>query len=579
MISVERSFYTAFPAWSQGRARSLTQPVVSLLRRVICEAQINQTVADLAHLRGLPFVAAALDYLAFSYRVAPTDRAHLPAEGRVLVVANHPLGGLDALALIDLVGSVRSDVRIVGNRVLRQIAGLGDLLIDCDVFAGEARAGLREVYRALEREQAVILFPAGEVSRVRPQGIRDGRWAPGFARFAARCGAPVVPVHIDAHNSPAFYSASMLAKPLGTLMLPRQLFAARDSRISLSIGHPVAAADLQRDAQSSEQIAAAMRDHVYRLARRKPPRFTTSRSVAHPLPPLRVRDALERGRVLGQTSDGKRIVLLPGDSSCPALLEVGRLRELAFRRVGEGTGLPRDLDRHDPYYQHLLLWDDARFDIVGAYRLGEAAPILAEHGLAGLYSSSLFDYRPEAGAFLDQAVELGRSFVQPKYWGTRSLDYLWQGIGAFLRSRPGLRNLIGPVSLSRDLPDEVRHWIMAAHRHYFGATPFAAARNPARVPAAVEAAVGDWLHGLEVEQGLAELRRRVQARGVGYPVLYRQYADLCQPDGLIFADFGVDPAFGHCIDGLVRVDLQRLKPHKRSRYIEGVRGVAATAAV
>jgi hypothetical protein len=254
------------------------------------------------------------------------------------------------------------------------------------------------------------------------------------------------------------------------------------------------------------------------------------------------------------------------------LREIGRLRELAFRRVGEGTGARRDLDRYDAYYHHLVLWDETALAIVGAYRLGEAGPILQERGLPGLYSASLFEYASAAQAFLPEAVELGRSFVQPAYWGSRSLDYLWQGIGAYLRSRPHIRYLIGPVSLSATLPAEAREWIVHYHRHFFcDNDQLARARNPFVITSAVETAAAAAWSGRSIAQGLAILRERLTALGAQLPVLYRQYADLCEPDGVRFLDFGVDPAFGGCVDGLVRLDLHQLRPVKRARYVESSR--------
>lgn len=577
MISVEQTFYKTFPRLAAGPARTLSQPVVSLLRRVVCETRINAEVQALQGLAGLDFVRTALARFNFSYRVAPTDLAHLPSEGRVLIVANHPLGALDALALLDLVGSLRSDVRIIGNRLLERLDGLGELLLRCEVFgARPGGAALRAVYRALEDERAVIVFPAGEVSRIGPTGIRDGAWAPGFVRFARRSKAPVVPVHIAAANSPAFYGASMLARPLGTLMLPRELLGAENSRITVIVGAPIAAPAMGEGAVSAEQVAAAMRKHVYRLARRQPPLFVTGNTIAHPEPPLQVRAALRAGQVLGETSDGKRIVLVDGQPG-PVLREIGRLRELAFRRVGEGTGLARDLDRFDADYRHIVLWDETACEIVGAYRLGEAATLLSRRGIAGLYTATLFDYAASAEGFLGESVELGRSFVHPRYWGTRSLDYLWQGIGAYLRAHPQVRYLLGPVSLSAELPELARWWIIEAHRHYFaGGADWARARNAAQAPADLRARILSDLDGLDSREGLALVRQRVAAAGGQYPVLYRQYVELCEPDGVVFADFGVDPAFGHCVDGLIRLDLERLRPGKRSRYLGGISARHAT---
>lgn len=570
MISVERSFYERFPRLAEGRPRELARPVIELLRRVACEERINAFLAETKGLVGFAFVERAIELLQLRYSVANTDRENIPVEGRVVIVANHPLGALDALALIHLVGSVRRDVKVLANDLLMQFTQLKPLLLPLPVFGGgSAHGGARAAYRSLENDEALIVFPAGEVSRMRAAGVRDATWSPGFVRLALKTGAPVVPVHIAAQNSPVFYGVSMLAKPLSSLLLPREMFGAARARIELQVGENVPAAALTQSTQQPQRIAQQMRTHVYRLPRRRPTVFPTSTAIAHPEPALAVRRALREAERLGETRDGKQILLLDAHADNPALREIGRLRELAFRRVGEGTGARRDLDRYDLHYRHIVLWDEQALTIAGAYRLGEAGPILRERGSAGLYSASLFDYAPAANEFLDGAVELGRSFVQPAYWGSRSLDYLWQGIGAYLRCRP-VRHLIGPVSLSAALPLAAREWIVHYHRHYFGDPErLAVARNPFVVSAQVEAEASAAWSGRTQAEALAHLRARLDGMGAQLPVLYKQYADVCEPDGVRFLAFGVDPAFGGCVDGLVRLDLTRLRPAKRSRYLGG----------
>lgn len=570
MISVERSFYERFPRLAEGRPRELARPVVELLRRVACEERINAFLAETAGLAGFAFVERAIELLQLRYSVANTDRENIPVEGRVVIVANHPLGALDALALIHLVGSVRRDVKVLANDMLMQFTQLSPLLLPLPVFGGgNAHGGARAAYRALENDEALIVFPAGEVSRMRASGVRDAAWSSGFVRLALKTDAPVVPVHIAAQNSPVFYGVSMLAKPLSSLLLPREMFAAARARIELQVGENVPAAVLTQSTQQPQRIAQQMRTHVYRLPRRRPTVFPTSTAIAHPEPALAVRRALREAERLGETRDGKQILLLDAHADNPALREIGRLRELAFRRVGEGTGARRDLDRYDLHYRHIVLWDEQALTIAGAYRLGEAGSILRERGHDGLYSASLFDYAPAANGFLEGAVELGRSFVQPAYWGSRSLDYLWQGIGAYVRSRP-VRHLIGPVSLSAALPLVAREWIVHYHRHYFGDPErLAVARNPFVVSAQVEAEAAAAWSGRTQAEALAHLRARLDGMGAQLPVLYKQYADVCEPDGVRFLAFGVDPAFGGCVDGLVRLDLTRLRPAKRSRYLGG----------
>jgi len=569
VISVERSFFEKFPRLAEGRARSFSQPVVELLRKIAGEERIRSTLAEFGALSGFDFVERVLEHFQVRYQSSNTARDNIPAEGRLVIVANHPLGALDALALLHLIGTVRRDVRILANDVLAQLTQLSSLLLPVNVFGGAgAGARLRGAYRALEAEQALIVFPSGEVSRLGPQGVRDARWSSGFVRLARHAGAPVLPVHIAAYNSPTFYGLSLLAKPLSSLLLVREAFGAAKANIGVQIGETVPVAEITATKRSPEHVAAAMRRHVYQLARRRPDVFATSRAIAHPESPLALRNALQRAEILGHTSDGKRILLVDAQPDCPLLREIGRLRELAFRRVGEGTGARRDVDRFDLHYRHLVLWDEHALAIVGAYRLGEGASILPQRGLAGMYTSTLFDYAAAAREVLINGAELGRSFIQPAFWCSRSLEYLWQGIGAYLRQRPHLRYLIGPVSLSAALPADARAWIVHCHAHYFGADPaLARPLHAYEVPAHIAAEARSAWAGKDVRSGLAELKRRLVQLGCAVPTLYRHYVDLCEPDGVRFLGFGTDPAFANCVDGLICLDLAQLKAAKRARYL------------
>jgi putative hemolysin len=277
---------------------------------------------------------------------------------------------------------------------------------------------------------------------------------------------------------------------------------------------------------------------------------------AHPEDRVLVRRELQRSRCLGATQDGKQIFLLDAAADSAVLRELGRLREISFRRVGEGTGRRRDIDRFDAYYRHLVLWDDADLQIVGAYRIGEAGKIVAERGDAGLYTHTLFSFGQGLRSLFPNALELGRSFVQPRYQGMRALDYLWHGIGAYLLEHPEVRYLFGPVSISAAYPEAARRMLVDFFgRHYGTSETFAAARVPPSLPPADSVA------------DLRMLKQRLSAMGLSIPVLYKQYAELCEPGGAKFLAFNVDPAFGNCVDGLVLVDLERIKAAKRSRYL------------
>ena len=568
MISVERSFFDKFPRLAHGRARTFSQPVVELLRAIIGEERINSVLTALAPAEGFAFVERALDLLNVRYRITAADREHVPHEGRVVIVANHPLGAIDALVLLHLVGSIRRDVRILANDVLAQIAPLSSLLLPTNVFGvGEASTGrLRDAYRLLEDDHALIIFPAGEVSRIAPNGVRDCSWSSGFVRMARHTAAPILPVHIAAHNSSTFYGLSMVSKPLSTLMLPREMLNANRHRPTIDIGQLVPPAELA--SAPAQALAQSMRRHVYRIGQRRSGVFTTVPALAHPESARVLRDALRRSETLVALGDGKRIVLADVEPDCPLLHEIGRLRELSFRRVGEGTGTRRDIDRFDLHYRHLILWDEQALAIAGAYRVGEVPQTGLAVDTSRLYSSTLFDYAPLADPFLRQGVELGRSFIQPAYWNSRALDQLWQGLGAYLHTRPHLRYLFGPVSMSAALPLQARQWIARYCLHYFAADEQLA---KARMPFAIghDAMVGTdnvW-SGQDAKAGMFLLKKRLAELGCTLPVLYKWYLELCEPDGVHFLAFSTDPKFANCVDGLIRLDLTRIRASKRERYL------------
>ncbi|WP_202844208.1 lysophospholipid acyltransferase family protein [Luteimonas saliphila] len=569
MPPIEERLQSRFPHWFRGRRAGIARPLLRGASRWTRLDAIDAFLDGHGHLRGLEFVSAALRFLEADCRIDAADLARIPAQGRVVIVANHPSGALDALALLDAVGRVRQDVRIVANDLLAAIEPLAGLLLPVRVFGGRARTdSLHAIEDALRAERCVIVFPAGEVSRLSLRGVRDGHWRRGCLHFARRTASPVLPVRIVARNSALFYGASALFRPAGTVLLAREMFARRRHPLRLHVGEPVC---LAPDADARGQLREVRRA-LYRLGAAAAPAIRRE-TLAAPLPARRLRVAIAATELLGATADGKQLRLARCGEGAPLLLEIGRLRERAFRSVGEGTGRARDIDGFDLDYDHLLVWDEAAGRIAGAYRIARCAAILRSRGLGGLYTASLFRYTEAALPRLDAGMELGRSFVDPDYRGGRSLDYLWQGIGAYLRRHPQVRYLYGAVSMSAALPAAASAKIVVHYRRHHGAgdVPLAVARRPYPDTALPDCA------GEDADAAFERLKDELAAYGVAVPVLYRQYTALCEPGGARLLAFGVDPAFSDSIDGLVEVDLHRVRKLKRARYL-GPRAVAGAAA-
>lgn len=588
MLQLEERLQQRYPHWFRGRRERIARPLLRTLGRWSGLAAVESFLAGHGHLRDLGFVAAALGHMQVRYDVEGGGLDRIPASGRVLIVANHPSGALDALSLLDCVGRRRQDVRIVANDMLSALAPLANLLLPVRIFGGRADpASLRAIREALLAEQCVIVFPAGEVSRMGLRGIRDGRWRKGFVQLARTTATPVLPIRILARNSMWFYGASALYKPAATALLAREMFARRERRLRLRIGEA-----LSLQATSPALALRRVRQTLYALGRDArgpaPAGAADAGNVPRGAKPLA--DAVDAGvlqaamsetQCLGRTHDGIEIRLLSMPVDSPLLQEIGRLRELTFRKVGEGTGCSRDLDRFDAHYDHILLWDEASQRIAGAYRVARGAQALARHGLQGLYTASLFRYADDAIPRLAQGMELGRSFVVPDYWGSRSLDYLWQGIGAYLRRWPRIRYLYGAVSISAALPLQAREQLVAYYSHYHGADPGLCAEGEAMAiplqPFRYFAAPPNF-GALDADTAFRVLRQNLSALGSAVPTLYKQYTELCEPGGARFLAFGVDPDFSDSIDGLIEVDVQQMQPRKRARYLQAPDGRGAAHA-
>jgi putative hemolysin len=245
------------------------------------------------------------------------------------------------------------------------------------------------------------------------------------------------------------------------------------------------------------------------------------------------------------------------------LAEIGRLRELAYRSVGEGTGTQTDVDRFDAHYQHVFLWNQLRREVVGAYRIGRSDVIVATAGVGGLYTRTLFRYDEHLLQRLPPALELGRSFVRVEYQRNHTpLLLLWRGICAFIARHPQYRVLFGAVSISARYSDRTREMLMAFLEQNRLDRALAELVSPENAPRSTRP---KSLRGGIVPSTVEEadtLVSKLERDGRGMPVLLRQYLRL---NARLLA-FNVDSAFGDALDALMMVDLQSVDRRILRRY-------------
>jgi len=569
MLNIEHAILEKFPSFEQ-RSPWLKKPALGFLRKLTHEQEINYFLEQNQDLKGFDFIDQVLEHFNFSYSVTQRDRVNIPATGRVVIVANHPLGALDGLSLLKLVGEVRRDVKILANDMLLRFDALTSLFHPVDNMTKSThKSNVAAIVNSLKNEEAIIVFPAGEVSRIRPNGVRDGKWNKGFLNFAQKTRSPILPVYISARNSSLFYGCSMVYKPMAAMMLAHEIFNKQEKTISMRVGKMIPYQQLENLPLIKAEKAKLLRRHLYGLAKGKRSIFVTEKTIVHPQERRAVKKELLQGELLGETHDGKKIILFDFQADSAVMHEIGRLREISFRQVGEGTGKGRDLDRYDRDCRHLVLWDEEELEIAGAYRLAEVKRLREKEDSRGIYSETLFNYdQDKMQPYFEQGIELGRSFVNPKYWGKRSLDYLWYGIGAYLKRYPDIRYLFGPVSLSNTYPDLAKALIVHFYQHYFSDNEqLAKGYFPYEMSESERLAMINIFSGEDYKADFFALRQQLSNMNVTVPTLYKQYADVCEPDGVRFIDFNIDADFGYCIDGLVMVDLTKLKPAKRKRYI------------
>jgi putative hemolysin len=552
------------------KPRILRDPVIKVIEKILYIKEVNKIIEDYREVQGLSFIDELFEYLNFSFIISHKDIKKIPAEGRLLCVANHPIGSLDGLSLLKAVSEVRKDTKIIANDILYSIENLREHFLPFNIESSLIqRRNIEEIGKCLNREEAIILFPAGEVSRLQLLTVSDKKWTKGAVYFASKFNTPVLPLFVDAKNSPLFYLISTINKQLSTLLLVHEMFNKKNRTISIKIGDPIPAKVFATQLMNQKVQSNLLRKHVYSVGRGKSPVFFTEKNIIHPIDRQLLNKELNDAQLLGLTHDKKKIILTYYDQSPAVLNEIGRLREVTFRKVGEGTGKKYDLDPFDKYYDHLIVWDEKELEIVGAYRIGNGAKILSEYGASGFYTETLFEFEEKfIDEILPRSIELGRSFVQKRYWNTQALHYLWQGIGAYLAHNQKLKYMFGGVSISNNYPEAAKNYIVYYFNKWYGSfNNYASAKNKYVISKQSSERISGYFNGTDSQKDYFILKNLLKPYGFSIPILYKHYSDLCEEGGVEFLDFGVDPDFENCVDGLILVDIHLVKEEKRKRYI------------
>ena len=534
-----------------------------------------------------------LELMNVRLNITEDDMNKIPAVGPLVVVANHPFGGLDGIILASVLTRIRQDVKILGNYFLHHVPEIRDFIIPVDPFGSKGSTirnlkPLKDTLRWLTQGGSLQIFPAGEVSHyMLCQGsITDPYWNHHIASLIRHTSAAVLPVFFDGRNSILFQALGVLHPWLRTLLLPREVMNKKELQVSVQIGSLIPFTQLAYF-KTDRAMIDYLRLKTYILKNR----VTQNCRKFLTVPPFcKKGECVPLISAMPQKILQQEIETLPAEQillskknltvyiACASqipqvLLEIGRLREKTFRDVGEGTGRAYDIDWFDQHYLHLFIWDHYAREVVGSYRIGQTDKILTHFGKKGLYTSTLFEFKNEFLKTLNPALELGRSFVsapyQKKYY---ALSMLWQGIGKFITTNPHYHILFGPVSISNDY-HTISKSIIVQFLQYAKVDPelsrYIKAKHPVRNIKLKELESCSFHSSLPTLEHVSALVSEIEKDGKGIPVLLRHYLKL---NGTILS-FNIDKHFSRAIDSLLVVDLKKTD-NKLLRRFMGAEGAA-----
>ncbi|WP_435235936.1 lysophospholipid acyltransferase family protein [Psychromonas sp. PT13] len=527
----------------------------------------------------LPFLQHAIKSLGFSFTVDNPEALNaVPSEGPLIIVANHPLGGLEGIAMSEQLLTLRPDLKVLTNELLATIPEVSELFIGVDVLSKNAAKsnakGLRQASSHLSKGGALLIYPAGKVSEMDPKTkkIADRSWSTLVGSLLKRHQAHCLPCYVTGQNSKLFYAAGFIHRRLRTALLARELVNKQGKTFTMRVGELITPKDYQ-SIDDKQTLTDYLRVTTDLLSIKKETVLKKENNFA----PLNlVTNLPSREQAIAKQLRSLEDCLLVKKRNfsvyCASYQRLGLVmedialaREVTFRAAGEGTGKHLDSDQFDPHYLHLFVWDNDENCLVGGYRLANVQKIVAERGIEALYSNSLYHFDEAYIERLGGCLEMGRSFVVPKYQRhPRALDLLWQGIGQYVAKNPQYHTLFGCVSISHEHSELAQAFISDSMISAFRAEQHYLNDVKPRTPLMVKGKVWSTkvLASLSNIAVINKLVGQCQP-GKAIPIILRHYLAL---NGR-FVCFSVNNSFNQSLDGLIIVDLRKTPEKYLNRYL------------
>ena len=541
-------------------------------------SRINREYDKHKDLKGTEFIESILNEFEIDFEIPEKDLKRIPKEGPFITISNHPLGGIDGMILMKLVLEKRPDYKVIANFLLHRLDPLKPYILPVNPFEDHKEAkssltGMKNAIAHLKNGNALGIFPAGEVSTYRDKKvIVDKPWEPSAMKLIQKSKVPVVPIYFHAKNSLFFYRMASFSDVLRTAKLPSEMLSQRKRKIKVRIGNTISVED-QQEHSNLEAYTAFLRRKTYMLANV----FEKKKLLSHlpktlkiPRSPKNIAEETNSELMQMEVDNCRKMdkrllqsknyeVFLAKREVIPNILnEIGRLREITFREVGEGTNKSVDLDKFDEHYHHLFLWDNDAGKIAGAYRMGMGSEIFANHGINGFYLQDLFRFEPELYKMMSQSIEMGRAFIIKEYQlKPMPLFLLWKGIVHCTLRFPEHKYLIGGVTISDKFSNFSKSLMIEFMKsNYYD--PYVA--QYVRPKKEFKVKLEDADKDLVFDESEADLNKfdkiidELETENLRLPVLIKKYI---KQNAKVVA-FNVDPLFNDAVDGLMYIRIADL---------------------
>jgi len=550
-----------------------------ILMKVLKISSLNKVYNKNKHLSDVPFLNGILDELQIRFEIPEEDMKRLPKDGAYITVSNHPLGGIDGILLLKLMLEQRPDFKIIANFLLHRIEPLKPYIMPVNPFEDRkdiksSISGFKNAILHLREGHPLGVFPAGEVSTYRDgKLVVDKPWEEAAMKLVQKANVPVVPIYFHAKNSKLFYKLSKINDTFRTAKLPSELFTQKNRVIKVRVGKPISIKDQQEYTQL-EEFSDFLRRKTYMLSNPYQEKANVlgniSSSLKVPKPPKKIVTPIST-EVMGTEIETLReddyrllksknyeVFLAPASKIPNILHEIGRLREITFREVGEGTNEAIDLDKFDRYYHHMFLWDNEKKLIAGAYRMGLGSKIFEKFGINGFYLQDLFRFEPELYDMMSKSIEMGRAFIIKEFQQKpMPLFLLWKGIVHTTLRFPEHKYLIGGVSISNQFSNFSKSLMIEFMKsHYYDPYVAQYVHPKKEFKVKLNDADKDFVFD-ETEADLNKFDKiidEVEPGSLRLPVLLKKY--IKQNAKLVA--FNVDPLFNNAVDGLMYIKIADL---------------------